>query len=133
MRGFRVEPGEVEAALAAHPGVGAAVVAAFGQDDQARLAAWLVPADAQAGIPAAGELRAFLSGRLPEFMIPAVFTELAALPLTPNGKIDRAALPAPDATRPEVGGYVAPRGAPGGAAGRDLGAGPRHGPGRGRG
>src|SRR6266700_7746981 len=60
VRGYRVEPGEVEAVLAAHPAVGAAVVAAFGQDADARLAAWLVPAS-PAGIPAAGELRAFLA------------------------------------------------------------------------
>ena len=92
VRGFRVEPGEVEAVLAAHPAVGQAVVAAVGAGGEARLAAWLVPADRGAGIPAAGELREFAAGRLPEFMVPASFTELASLPLTPNGKISRAAL-----------------------------------------
>src|SRR6266566_5961562 len=110
VRGFRIEPGEIEAVLAAHPRVQAAVTVVFGDEAQARLAAWLVPASPAEGIPPANELRAFLGERLPEFMIPAVFTELAALPLTPSGKVDRAALPAPDATRPEVGGrYVAPR------------------------
>jgi amino acid adenylation domain-containing protein/non-ribosomal peptide synthase protein (TIGR01720 family) len=110
VRGFRVEPGEVEAALAAHPGVRTAAVAAVGQDTDARLAAWVVPADPAAGLPDAHELRAFLGARLPEFMIPAVFTELAFLPLNPNGKLDRAALPAPDAARPALGdGHVAPR------------------------
>ena len=109
IRGFRVEPGEVEAALAAHPGVGAAVVAADGQGAAARLVAWLVPAGPGGGIPPAGELRAFVGQRLPGFMVPAVFTELAGLPLTASGKLDRAALPAPDAGRPELaGGYVAP-------------------------
>ncbi len=109
LRGFRVEPGEVEAVLAAHPGVGAAVVAVAGAGAQARLAAWLVPADLAEGIPAAAGLRAYLQERLPEFMIPAVFTELATLPLTANGKLDRAALPAPDTARPGLDrDYVAP-------------------------
>ncbi|HEV3291766.1 MAG TPA: condensation domain-containing protein, partial [Streptosporangiaceae bacterium] len=59
---------------------------------------------------AAGELRGYLAARLPEFMIPSVFTEVAALPLTANGKVDRAALPAPDAGRADLGGeYAAPR------------------------
>ena len=112
VRGFRVELGEVEAVLAAHPAIAAAAVAVAGEQDQARLAAWLVPASPAAGIPAADELRAFVAGRLPEFMIPAAFTELAALPLTPNGKLDRAALPAPGTGRPETGEtYVPPRGA----------------------
>ena len=131
IRGYRIEPGEVEAALTAHPGVRTAVVTAdshtssgaSGSSDGStaaaatasgggggeRLVAWLVPADQSAGIPPVSELRAHLGQRLPGFMIPAVFTELAALPLTANGKLDRAALPAPDAGRPELaGGYVAP-------------------------
>ena len=108
VRGFRVEPGEVEAVLAAHRGVRAAVVAASGQGDDHRLVAYLVPADPAEGIPPVSELRAFLQQRLPDFMIPAAFTELAALPLTVNGKLDRAALPSPDDSRPELaGGYVA--------------------------
>ncbi len=106
VRGFRIEPGEVEAALRRHRGVADAVVAAV--DD--RLVAYLVPADHAAGVPAPSELRELLGGSLPEYMIPAVFVELAALPLTPNGKIDRAALPAPGGDRPGLaGGYVAPR------------------------
>src|SRR6266566_5817547 len=111
VRGFRVEPGEVEAVLAAHPAVAGAAVAVIGEQDQARLAAWLVPADPAAGIPAAADLREFLTGRLPEFMIPAAYTGLTVLPLTPNGKLDRVALPAPGTGRPEIGdAYVAPRG-----------------------
>jgi acyl carrier protein len=108
VRGFRVEPGEVEAVLAAHPDVGAAVVATTGEQAEARLAAWLVPADPGAGIPAAGELREYASGRLPEFMVPATFTEITELPLTVNGKIDFAALPDEATDRPDVGGFVAP-------------------------
>lgn len=110
VRGFRVEPGEVEAVLAAHPGVAAAVVGVIGEDARARLAAWLVPENLDEGIPPVEELRAFAAERLPEFMVPAAFAELTALPLTPSGKLDRAALPAPDAARPEAGaGYMAPR------------------------
>ena len=108
VRGFRIEPAEIEAVLAGHPGVRSAVVLAFGEGTDRRLAAYLVPAGESAQIPSAGELREHLRGRLPEFMIPSTFTEIAALPLTPNGKIDRAALPAPDTDRPDLGGFVAP-------------------------
>ena len=83
LRGYRIEPGEVEAALAAHPAIAAAVVAAAGHGDAARLAAWLVPA-APAGIPPAAGLRAWLAARLPAFMIPGVFTQITALPLHPQ-------------------------------------------------
>ncbi|MFD8819333.1 amino acid adenylation domain-containing protein, partial [Streptomyces sp. NPDC059627] len=109
VRGFRVEPGEVTAALAAHPGIRSAAVAAWGEAGD-RLAAYLVPADQAEGIPTAADLRAFLRRTLPEYMVPSVFTELAALPLTPNGKLDRAALPAPDTARPELGAFVPPTG-----------------------
>ncbi|MET7339627.1 AMP-binding protein, partial [Nonomuraea sp. NPDC005650] len=74
-----------------------------------RLVAYLVPADPAVGVPAADDLRAYLAAGLPEYMIPSVFIELAAFPLSPNGKIDRAALPVPDGSRPELaGGYEAP-------------------------
>jgi amino acid adenylation domain-containing protein len=108
VRGFRIEPAEIEAVLAAHPAIHTAVVTAFGQEADRRLVAYLVPADPAEGIPPVRELRAFVGERLPQFMAPAVFTELAALPLTPNGKIDRAALPVPDAVRPDITGYIAP-------------------------
>jgi acyl carrier protein len=101
VRGFRIEPAEVEAALTANAGVSAAVVVADGQDADRRLVAYLVPADAGDGIPDVGRLRSFLASRLPEHLIPAVFVELAAIPLTANGKLDRSALPAPDAARPQ--------------------------------
>ncbi|MFJ8941670.1 condensation domain-containing protein [Streptomyces sp. NPDC102365] len=108
VRGYRIEPGEIETALVAHPAVRAAVVNVFGAGDDRRLAAYLVPADLTAGVPTVGELREFLKRTLPDFMVPAVFTELAALPLTPNGKVDRAALPEPDGRRPDLDGYLAP-------------------------
>ncbi|MPY39617.1 amino acid adenylation domain-containing protein, partial [Streptomyces phyllanthi] len=109
VRGFRVELGEVEAALAGHPGVRTAVVALAGHGTRSRLAAYLVPADPGASVPGPADLRKYLRGRLPGFMIPASFTELAAPPLTPAGKIDRAALPDPGSDRPDLDGpYVAP-------------------------
>ena len=110
VRGFRIELGEIETALAAHPGVGEAVVVA--RDDgngPPRLVAYTVPASPQAPPPPA-ELRTHLGERLPSHMVPSAFVSLAALPLTPNGKVDRKALPAPEGDREAAGGeYVAPR------------------------
>ncbi|MET7339624.1 amino acid adenylation domain-containing protein, partial [Nonomuraea sp. NPDC005650] len=109
IRGFRIEPGEIQHALTGHPHIAAALVTTFGQDADRRLVAYLVPADPAHGIPATDDLRAYLAVGLPDYMIPSVFIELAAFPLSPNGKIDRAALPVPDGSRPElVGGYEAP-------------------------
>ncbi len=92
VRGFRVELGEIEAVLAAHPAVGEAVVMVRpGPAGETRLAAYVTPAAA----PVA-DLRAHLRAKLPEHMVPADFVALAALPLTPNGKVDRRALPEPE-------------------------------------
>ncbi|MFF7523906.1 amino acid adenylation domain-containing protein, partial [Streptomyces pseudovenezuelae] len=110
VRGFRIEPGEVESVLTAHPGVRSAVVTTWGEAADRALVAYLVPAGPVDGIPAAAELREHLRRSVPEFMVPTFFTELAALPLTPNGKLDRAALPAPEASRPEAVAFVAPSG-----------------------
>ncbi|MDB5095513.1 MAG: Non-ribosomal peptide synthetase component [Candidatus Eremiobacteraeota bacterium] len=91
IRGFRVEPGEIEASLNEHPSVRESAVVAreIGPED-ARLAAYLVLASQPA--PTAGEIRTFLATRLPEYMIPSTFAELPSLPLNSSGKIDRAAL-----------------------------------------
>jgi acyl carrier protein len=111
VRGFRVEPGEVEAALKAHRGLREAVVVA--REDapgDKRLVAYFVHASAPP--PTVGQLRDFLKQSLPEYMLPSFFISLDGLPLTPNGKVDLDALPAPDGDRPELGqGYVAPRNA----------------------
>ncbi|WP_189944219.1 non-ribosomal peptide synthetase [Streptomyces aurantiogriseus] len=121
IRGVRVEPHEVEAALMAHPGVAQAAVIAHEGRTGRRLVGYVVPARTDAASTAEdgvygrvafdsgfakGELRAFLTRRLPDVMIPSVFVTLDALPLTPNGKLDKAALPAPEA---EAGAYRAPR------------------------
>ncbi|MGC5568942.1 amino acid adenylation domain-containing protein, partial [Streptomyces sp. FR-108] len=110
VRGYRIELGEIEAVLAAHPAIRTAVVTTNGEDADRRLVAHLVPADQSEGIPPVADLRTFAGDHLPAFMIPSVFTELAALPLTANGKVDRAALPAPDAAHLHLTGYVAPSG-----------------------
>ncbi|MEV1178623.1 amino acid adenylation domain-containing protein, partial [Nonomuraea sp. NPDC049784] len=103
VRGFRIEPGEVEAALLLHPDVVAAVVVAQADGGDARLVAYAVPASSDTGLPPTTELRAFLRTTLPDYLIPSVFVELASVPLTLHGKIDHRALPAPDGTRPELG------------------------------
>jgi amino acid adenylation domain-containing protein len=113
IRGFRVEPGEVEAALTAHPAVSAAVVCAVtARDGEQRLAAYVAGgAGASAGGPDADDLRRFLTGRLPGHLVPTHLSVLAELPRLPNGKVDRAALPAPDPERPAAGTpYTAPVG-----------------------
>jgi amino acid adenylation domain-containing protein len=106
VRGFRVEPGEIEARLAAHPGVREAVVLALdGGSGGKRLAAWYVGEALESEA-----LRAHLAAHLPEYMVPAAFVRLEELPLTPNGKLDRRALPAPADEAYARRGYEAPVG-----------------------
>ncbi|MFD7668718.1 amino acid adenylation domain-containing protein, partial [Streptomyces sp. NPDC059788] len=100
VRGHRVEPGEVEQALAAHPAVRQAAVAARAdRTGDTRLTGYVVPAEDAARQTLAADLRRDLLARLPEYLVPSVITVLDALPLTPNGKVDRKALPAPDPAR----------------------------------
>jgi amino acid adenylation domain-containing protein len=94
VRGFRVEPGEVEAALLAHPAVREAVVVARADPQgEKRLVAYCVPAGEGGLEPAA--LRALLTARLPAYMVPSSFVLLPELPVTAHGKLDRSRLPAP--------------------------------------
>jgi amino acid adenylation domain-containing protein len=111
IRGFRVELGEIEAALARHPAVRETVVAAHPDPSgEMSLAAYVAPRDS-ADPSIAAELRRWLLGAIPEYMVPETFVFLDALPLTPNGKIDRQALPDPGRARPRADAdFVPPRG-----------------------
>ncbi|GAA1642809.1 hypothetical protein GCM10009764_75830 [Nocardia ninae] len=97
LHGLRVELGEVEAVLGAHPSIeGCAVLAREDTPGVKRLVAYLVPADAR--VPRPDELRRHLRKTLPATMIPSLYVTLQSLPRTPNGKLDRAALPVPPHT-----------------------------------
>ncbi|WP_254623733.1 non-ribosomal peptide synthase/polyketide synthase [Myxococcus sp. CA033] len=103
LRGLRIEPGEVEAALLRQPGVQEAVVLV--RDDL--LVAYVVPR-AESTLEATELRRGLLTG-LPEHLVPAAFVVLDALPLSPNGKLDREALPAPDLQAEVEAAWIAPR------------------------
>ncbi|SFM26708.1 amino acid adenylation domain-containing protein [Rugamonas rubra] len=95
LRGFRIEPGEIEAVLAAQPGVREALVL-LREDSpgERRLVGYVSAADGAELDPAA--LRQALKAALPAYMLPSALVRLARLPLTANGKVDRRALPPPD-------------------------------------
>jgi amino acid adenylation domain-containing protein len=106
IKGYRIEPGEIEAALTGHEFVRqACVIAAEDSAGEKRLVAYVTVG---AAMPAPGELASYLRERLPEHMVPPVIMVIEEMPLTPNGKIDRRALPDPTSSRPETD-YVAPR------------------------
>ncbi len=112
IRGFRVELGEIEAVMVQHPAVREAVVHALeSSSGQKQLVAYIVPKDPASRSSAfVGDLRAHVKSTLPDYMVPSAFMLLDALPRLPNGKVDWRALPAPDASRPEMElAYVAPR------------------------
>jgi amino acid adenylation domain-containing protein len=109
VRGYRVELGEIEAAMCAHHSIDEALVVLDENEvGDKRLVAYFISANASS-IPA-DEMRDFLRRGLPEHMVPSLFIRLETIPLTPNGKIDRKALPSPNSSRPELAApYLAPR------------------------
>jgi amino acid adenylation domain-containing protein len=99
LRGFRIEPGEIEAVLRREPGVRDAVVLVAGEGDHRRLVAYVAgPSSVDAAV-----LRGRLQQQLPAFMVPTQFVVLDELPLNANGKIDRSRLPAPPAPSARTG------------------------------
>jgi amino acid adenylation domain-containing protein len=111
INGYRIEPGEVEAALRGYPGVAEALVVV--REDTAgvrRLVGYLAAADPDRAVPTA-RLREHLMAALPRYLLPAVLVTVPRLPRTPNGKVDRRALPPPTAADllPSGVPHVAPR------------------------
>jgi len=108
LRGFRLEPGEIESVVGSHAAVRECVIVPREDISEHKyLTAYLVTASAA---PPHSDLRAFLRQRLLDYMLPSTFVTLEALPLTPNGKVDRDAAPAPSTTRHDLGsGPVEPR------------------------
>ncbi|GMT99267.1 hypothetical protein KH5H1_33860 [Corallococcus caeni] len=112
VRGIRIEPAEITAALLTHPHVGAAHVMARSTTDaegqDVSFVAWFAPKDARA-VPGTEQLREHLRAWLPEAMLPRTFIVVDALPLGPTGKVDVRALPTPEAHATRSSAYVAPR------------------------
>ena len=107
IRGFRVEPNEIEAVLTSIDGIAQAVVIPREIAGEMRLVAYMVARPGEA-LPALSGLRATIAARLPNYMVPEHFVALDALPLTVTGKIDRRALPAPNITG-QLGSRQKPR------------------------
>lgn len=102
IRGYRIDAAEIEMALLEHNAIEETVVIAHKtSNDNMGLVAYFVSVTAQ--VPTVTEIRKFLSGSLPDYMIPSIFVKLDALPVSPTGKLNYQALPAPDNARPNLG------------------------------
>ncbi|MBI5815644.1 MAG: amino acid adenylation domain-containing protein [Nitrospinae bacterium] len=94
VRGYRIEQGEIEAALLAHPSVKEAAVTAWSDPSGGkRIVAYITSANGALDVL---RIKEYLGGKLPSFMVPSAIVTLDAMPLSPNGKLDKKALPAPD-------------------------------------
>jgi amino acid adenylation domain-containing protein len=112
LRGHRIELGEIEAFLTEHPQIGQAAVIVAGEGGDGRLVGYVTAASGEApqgAAPLGRELRTYLSGLLPAYMVPAQIVVLEALPLNTAGKIDRRSLPSAEAGDLEVREFVEPR------------------------
>ncbi|WP_327352412.1 amino acid adenylation domain-containing protein [Streptomyces sp. NBC_01304] len=98
VRGFRVEPAEIEATLTGHDLIADAAVTTYGRGGDTAIAAYCTAARIDEVPPTIRELRAYVAERLPDYMVPAAFVLLPELPLTTHGKVDLAALPEPEPT-----------------------------------
>jgi hypothetical protein len=107
VHGFRVEPAEIETALAAAPGVRRCAVAAVADSRCGKRLVAYVKSDGTKLDELT--LQAHLATWLPSYMVPSVYVQLSAIPLLPSGKIDRRALPTPVSGDTEQHGFVAPR------------------------
>ncbi|MBC1218644.1 amino acid adenylation domain-containing protein [Nostoc sp. UCD121] len=101
IRGFRIELGEIEKVLIEYSAVREVIVLALEkQSDDKHLVAYFVPEQEQT--PTTNELRNYLKGTLPDYMVPAIFVQLDAMPMLPNGKVNRGALQLPTDLYPEI-------------------------------
>ena len=108
LRGYRIEPGEIEAQLCLHPGIRQCAVVLQASEERSQLIAFYVWDGVTGKAPDANRLRDHLKGKLPDYMIPAFFWPLAAIPLTSSGKIDRRRLAQTEITRPKRAASAAP-------------------------
>jgi acyl carrier protein len=109
VRGFRIEPEEIESILVEHPLVREVAVMAIGDAaEDKRVVAYVVSTSNDKAV--VGELGEYLRGKVAEFMLPAAYVLLAEMPMTPSGKVDRNRLPEPFSARLQAGAeFAAPR------------------------